>query len=335
MSEAESQARSPLVTASGLVLDDTGHVLLLGSPGAGPPRLPGGAVAGGESPESCLARELRSLRGRRGASGAQPQVGRLLAVDSEPLGPRGRTLVTHVHAAVLPGGAQTADAVRLTPEEARRTLPEPQAAQLSAALTAWHTGSIAHLIDGRVQPGSPAALPPARRSALEHRHALDHSSYLAVRPKVIVAASVLFTDGRDRLVLVQPAYRDDGLWHLPGGGVDCDTGETPRQAAQREVREELGLDRVPGRLLGINWTTGAPAPARLVYAFDGGSLSAGELAAIRLDTTELRAWRPVPLGELASLVLPSLYDRIRALLACARSVIDCRTGLIEAIALVA
>ena len=41
-----------------------------------------------------------------------------------------------------------------------------------------------------------------------------------------------------------------GYWTLPGGGID--PGESPWEAARREVREETGLDFVPGELLGVH-----------------------------------------------------------------------------------
>ena len=41
-----------------------------------------------------------------------------------------------------------------------------------------------------------------------------------------------------------------GWWTLPGGGLD--PGESPREAASREVHEETGLDFVPGDLLGMH-----------------------------------------------------------------------------------
>ena len=53
------------------------------------------------------------------------------------------------------------------------------------------------------------------------------------------AASVALID-KDRVLLIQrarPPY--DGLWSLPGGRLE--PGETPEDAAAREVREEVGL----------------------------------------------------------------------------------------------
>ena len=57
------------------------------------------------------------------------------------------------------------------------------------------------------------------------------------------AARVLLVDGSDRVLLLRgtdPADRTRGSWWFtPGGGLD--DGETPEQAAVRELREEIGL----------------------------------------------------------------------------------------------
>jgi 8-oxo-dGTP diphosphatase len=52
-----------------------------------------------------------------------------------------------------------------------------------------------------------------------------------------VAAGVLFRDAVGRVLLVKPTYKDG--WEIPGGYVEA--GESPRAAAAREVKEELGL----------------------------------------------------------------------------------------------
>jgi hypothetical protein len=59
----------------------------------------------------------------------------------------------------------------------------------------------------------------------------------------------------DRLLLVRKAYGNQ--WDIPGGCVDV--GESPAAACQRELREELGIDRQPQRLLVMEWAPKHPA----------------------------------------------------------------------------
>jgi len=54
---------------------------------------------------------------------------------------------------------------------------------------------------------------------------------------------VVLSDRDGRLLLLQRSAADHGfpgLWEFPGGGVD--PGESPEQAAARELREEVGLE---------------------------------------------------------------------------------------------
>ncbi len=324
---------SPLVAATGVVLDTRGRVLVLAPSDAADPQLPGGRVEDTETPEEGLARLLRKELGL-----ALP-AGRLLAVDSRPPGPAGangpaggshpagasrRSLVVHVHlvgpvpphrAAALSLLAGSVTGARwLAPDEACAALPDPVASRLRAALAALHTGSFAHLVDGVPHPGSPAGLDPARRVALEHSGTLDPASHRASRPKAVTAASVLFTDPDGRVLLVQPAYGRSDRWNLPGGGIDSDLGEIPRAAARREVHEEIGLDLAPGRLLAVNWAHKPGRPARIRFLYDGGVLDAPALARIRLDGTELLQWRTVAPTELRGWVKPALRRQITACL---------------------
>ncbi|MFJ3922024.1 NUDIX hydrolase [Streptomyces sp. NPDC090022] len=306
---AHAVPSAPHVEVVAVLPDVRGRLLLTRSAARGGFALPGGAVGGAETPEEALARHVRGQLGR------DVRVGRLLAVNSLTPGAAGGSggpaRIVHVHLAgpvpeQEPGGHPW--------EEACALIPAPDAPVLRAAVAALNTGSVAHLRDGVVQPGSGAGLGAADRAALEHAHALDTASHRANRPKALTASKVLFTDSAGRVLLVLPSYRDDGRWHLPGGGVESDLGETPYEAARREVREELGLDLAPGRLLAVNWSAKRPYPARVGFLYDGGVLDGATLARIRLDPAELRLWRMVSRTELPGLVGKSLRRRIEACL---------------------
>jgi 8-oxo-dGTP pyrophosphatase MutT (NUDIX family) len=54
--------------------------------------------------------------------------------------------------------------------------------------------------------------------------------------------------GRWWLAAIRPAGRPEGLWALPKGLIG--PGESPEEAALREVREETGLEATPVQKLG-------------------------------------------------------------------------------------
>ncbi|MFE2227176.1 NUDIX domain-containing protein [Streptomyces kronopolitis] len=141
---------------------------------------------------------------------------------------------------------------------------------------------------------------------------MDYASYIAGLPRVLAGAGVIFRDAEGRLLLVEPNYRD--TWLLPGGTVESDRGESPRQAARRETAEEIGLDVVPGALLAVDWVRGTGRPPLVSYLYDGGVLDAGRLAAIRLQQEELLSWRLVHWDEAQTLVNRELALRIGAAL---------------------
>jgi 8-oxo-dGTP pyrophosphatase MutT (NUDIX family) len=130
-----------------------------------------------------------------------------------------------------------------------------------------------------------------------------------------MAAAVLFTDGTDRVLLVEPTYKPD--WELPGGCVEAD--ESPYDAAVREVVEELALTITPGRLLVVDWVP--PRQGRtegLMAVFDGGTLGPDRTADIRLPPGELRGWAWSTPSECEERLAPRLARRVQAALGAAR-----------------
>ncbi|MET7438959.1 NUDIX domain-containing protein [Streptomyces sp. NPDC004082] len=142
--------------------------------------------------------------------------------------------------------------------------------------------------------------------------AADFATYIAGLPRVIVGAAALFRDAEGRVLLVEPNYREG--WALPGGTVESDDGETPRQGARRETAEEIGLDVSLGRLLAVDWVPGADRPPLVAYLYDGGVLGADDLAAIRLQEEELLSWRLVPREDLTAHLPGALGRRVLAAL---------------------
>lgn len=80
---------------------------------------------------------------------------------------------------------------------------------------------------------------------------------MVIRPGV--SAIILTPEG----ILLQ-RRSDNGLWGLPGGGVE--PGESVSEAVVREVREETGLEVTPGRLVGVY---SSPAINQIVTYPDG------------------------------------------------------------------
>ncbi|MCC3766886.1 NUDIX domain-containing protein [Streptomyces sp. UNOC14_S4] len=117
--------------------------------------------------------------------------------------------------------------------------------------------------------------------------------------RMAVGASAVVTDSRGRILLQRRA--DNGLWALPGGGMEL--GDSLPGAAVREVKEETGLD------VEITGLVGTYTDPRHVIAYSDGEvrrqfnvcftarITGGELA-ISEESTELRFAAPEELESL-------------------------------------
>jgi 8-oxo-dGTP diphosphatase len=102
-----------------------------------------------------------------------------------------------------------------------------------------------------------------------------------------ISVDVLLRDHAGRLLLVDPKYKPD--WDTPGGMAEAN--EPPHRAAQRELREELGLEVRVGALLVLDWVAPhGPWDDLLALIFDGGELSSAQIAALKLRDDELAAF---------------------------------------------
>ncbi|MFJ8885176.1 NUDIX domain-containing protein [Streptomyces sp. NPDC102402] len=151
----------------------------------------------------------------------------------------------------------------------------------------------------------------------------DYATYIAGLPRVLAGAATLIRDGRGRILLVEPNYREG--WALPGGTVESGDGESPRQGARRETLEEIGLDLPPGRLLAVDWVRGPARPPIVAYLYDGGVLERERFDEIRIQDDELLSWRLVDRADLDAY----LPDRLRRRVSAALEVLDSGAGAAE------
>ncbi|MFF0107379.1 NUDIX domain-containing protein [Streptomyces hirsutus] len=133
----------------------------------------------------------------------------------------------------------------------------------------------------------------------------EHEAKMA-HPRM--AAGALFFDDADRVLLVEPSYKD--YRDIPGGYVEH--GESPRQACVREVHEELGIKPHIGRLLVVDWAPNPGEGDKVLYLFDGGSLGAEQRQQIVLQADELRSYDFHDAEQLPELTIPRLARRITA-----------------------
>lgn len=123
-----------------------------------------------------------------------------------------------------------------------------------------------------------------------------------------ITAGAPFFDDADRVLLVEPSYKD--YREIPGGYVE--EGESPLQACEREVHEELGIKPPIGRPLIVDWAPNPREGDKVLYFFDGGRLGEDYRQQITLQADELRGYDVHPADQLPDLTIPRLVRRITA-----------------------
>ncbi|WP_371477402.1 NUDIX domain-containing protein [Kitasatospora sp. NBC_00315] len=293
---------APAACADALIRDRHGRILLVDPVYKDGWDLPGGMLED-EEPAVALRREIDE------ELGLAVEVGRLLAVDTVPAATHGRTILALLYAGHVAGefdpaaltlqSSEIRAADFLPEEQALALLPPAERRRLTAALLAERGAHTAVLRDGH------SSTPRTR----------DHYAQLAAP---MMAATVLLTDSAGRVLVLDPSYKDH--LELPGGMVEAH--ESPSQAAERELAEELGLAGPVGRLLVVD-TASASAAAHgraltcMVYAsrtltpdqVDGLSFPDGEIrAAYWLDRKEAVRRLPARLAARVEAGLEALAD---------------------------
>ncbi|MFD8754213.1 NUDIX domain-containing protein [Kitasatospora sp. NPDC059577] len=352
MESTDQSGRGILAAAGVLFPDRDGRLMVVRLPydRTHPVAIPGG----GWEPTDRSLRET-ALREIAEELGFTPRLGPLACVDWA-LYPDRPPIVAFLYwaeplterqaAAIRPDTAEVGGWTWLTTEQAGRALPPLLSRRVTACLRVPRTAGPLELEDSRPVGHTLRELPadapvpeylglaaaPGLNPEVQERSEppLDRDTYYARLPRIRAKARALFTDADGRVLLVRLRPWDgprgqEPYWTLPGGGVEADR-ETPRAAARREAREELGWEVEPGPLLVLDWQPGAaadpgadPATGRdtavLVYVYDGGTVTDGLLGSIVLQEEELVEWRLCEPAEARALLTGPSWDRTAAALA--------------------
>ncbi|GLZ43304.1 NUDIX domain-containing protein [Actinokineospora sp. NBRC 105648] len=135
-----------------------------------------------------------------------------------------------------------------------------------------------------------------------------------------IGARVMLLDPDDRVLLIHaldPDEPDHHWWELPGGGLE--PGETPEQAARREVLEETGIDAI--QLVRPLWTSElhrGEERHRVDHVFLGRTTTTEPQKPLRLTETERvgvierRWWSAAQLESCPDEVVPAdLAEQLR------------------------
>jgi 8-oxo-dGTP pyrophosphatase MutT (NUDIX family) len=128
-----------------------------------------------------------------------------------------------------------------------------------------------------------------------------------------VGADALLRDPQGRILLVDPKYKPD--WDLPGGMTEAN--EPPIDALRRELTEELGLE-IAARditLLCVDWVSPhGPWDDSLMFIFNAGTLTADQIAGLRLTDSELAAYEFCAPEQAPQRLRPYVWQRASAAL---------------------
>ena len=124
--------------------------------------------------------------------------------------------------------------------------------------------------------------------------------YYKELPRKYISAGALFFNENDEILFVKPNYKE--YWEIPGGIVE--ENESPQAACIREVKEELGIDFAPNKLLVVDYSgkNGFKGDS-LQFVFLGGRI---EPSLITLQGSELTGYKFFPIDN-----LPHLNGKMR------------------------
>lgn len=127
-------------------------------------------------------------------------------------------------------------------------------------------------------------------------------------PKKRMACGVIFFNNKEEILIVKPSYKDH--WSIPGGVIDLN--ESPRQAAIREIKEEISLNIDKIDLLSIDYYRNANSfkGEAIHFTFFGKKLDENLIKQIQVDGQEIVEFQFIAMEKALTLVSKEMSKRI-------------------------
>jgi len=136
---------------------------------------------------------------------------------------------------------------------------------------------------------------------------LPPEEYFPILPKKRMGTGALFFNREGKVLLVKPTYKD--YWSIPGGSVD--ENESPRAAAIRETKEEIGFEPRNLRLAAVDYVAvDGIKTESLQFIFYGGVLTSAEIDRIKVDGEEVDDYCFVSLKRALKMVSMGVTKKI-------------------------
>jgi len=118
--------------------------------------------------------------------------------------------------------------------------------------------------------------------------------YYKALPKKRMASGVLMFNENGEFLVVKPSYKD--CWSIPGGIID--DNESPRQAAARETKEEVGINIIECQFLSVDYVSNETEKGEsLQFIFYGGKLKPAQINKIRINNDEIVEYKFADIKE--------------------------------------
>lgn len=118
-----------------------------------------------------------------------------------------------------------------------------------------------------------------------------------------LGACLLLRNQAGQILLVKDVKK--AYWMLPGGIID--PNESPRQAALRETKEEVGINAEKANFVVVDYRSDRDS---LEFLFDGGTLTSLQIKQIVLQESELSQYRFASIEAAFRLVSPQQARRL-------------------------